>query len=231
MFLKTRCEVLPLFILTLLCYSIVHIRRKERPGSGLIIAMAGKKIKQQRWPKDEIRREILRLDGITGLKGGNVTIRLYEQREPLGCFTFIDPVRMTFGFSSVRFEDPKFTRAEALDGIRHEYAHYMEYMLFGESTDHGPNWKECCRRIGARPQNYYTQEWQELARARDKKLQERTRVDGFSVGSRFIHPTFGEGVVEEVRRTGMMTMIKARFGDSVKTLDVDWARKNCKYKL
>ena len=63
--------------------------------------MAGKKQKRQlRWSRERIRAELSRLDDITGLKGANVTVRLYEEREPLGLFTFIDPVRMTFGFSS-----------------------------------------------------------------------------------------------------------------------------------
>ena len=132
--------------------------------------MAGKKQKRQlRWSRERIRAELSRLDDITGLKGANVTVRLYEEREPLGLFTFIDPVRMTFGFSSPRFEDPKFTQAEALDVIRHEYAHNMEYALFGESTDHGPNWQKCCRKIGARPQTFYTSEWAELARGLEKR--------------------------------------------------------------
>lgn len=179
-----------------------------------------------RWSKDAIRQEIRRLDGITGLKGADVTVRLYEEREPLGYFTFIDPVRMTFGFSSTRFEDPKFTQAEALDVIRHEYAHYMEYVIYGESTDHGENWKACCRKIGARPQNFYTEEWKELARTRDKAVQERTRLDGFSVGTHIRHPEFGEGKVENVQRFPTMTLISVRFGDTVKVLDVDWARKN-----
>lgn len=182
---------------------------------------------QARWPKERIRQEIQRLDGITGLNGSGVTIRLYEEREPLGCFTFIDPVRMTFGFSSTRFEDPKFTQAEALDVIRHEYAHFMEYRLFGESTDHGPNWKACCKKIGARPQTFYTEEWRQLARTREKAVQERTRLDGFSVGSRLNHPEFGAGVVEGVQRFPTMTLISVRFSQGVKVLDVDWARKNC----
>lgn len=194
--------------------------------------MAGNRNKRQpRWPKEAIRAEISRLDGITGLKGREVTIRLYSEPEPLGCFTFIDPARMTFGFSSTRFEDPKFTAAEALDVIRHEYAHFMEYKLFGESTDHGPNWKACCRRVGARPQDRYTRDWAELARGREKARLERTRTDGFTPGKRIVHPTFGEGVVEQIRREPTMTMVTVRFPSGTRTLDVNWARKNCQYKL
>lgn len=190
--------------------------------------MKSKKKRPLRWSKEAIREEISRLDKQTGLDSSHITVRLYEEREPLGCFTFIDPVRMTFGFSSPRFEDPKFTEAEALDVIRHEYAHYMEYRLFGESTDHGPNWKACCRRIGARPENFYTEAWKELARTRDKLAQERNRLDGFSRGKRITHPTFGVGVVEQVQRTAAMTLITVAFEGCTKTLDVDWARKNCR---
>lgn len=190
-----------------------------------------KKKPQLRWSKDAIRQEIGRLDQRTGLNGSDITVCLYDEREPLGCFTFIDPVRMTFGFSSTRFEDPKFTEAEALDVIRHEYAHYMEYRLYGESTDHGPNWKACCRKIGARPQNFYTQEWKDLARTRDKAAQERNRLDGFSVGKKISHPSFGEGVVEGVQRTASMTLITVAFPGCTKVLDVNWARQNCRYTL
>lgn len=187
--------------------------------------------RQLRWPKDAIRREIRRLDQQTGLKGADITVRLYEEPEPLGCFTFIDPVRMTFGFSSTRFEDPRFTQAEALDVIRHEYAHFMEYRLFGESTDHGPNWKACCKQIGARPSTYYTEDWKSLARQRDRMAQERNRVDGFSPGKHIVHPAYGEGTVEGIQRMSAMTFVSVRFGQMVKTLDVNWARQNCQYKL
>lgn len=193
--------------------------------------MAGKKQKRQlRWSRERIRAELSRLDDITGLKGANVTVRLYEEREPLGLFTFIDPVRMTFGFSSPRFEDPKFTQAEALDVIRHEYAHYMEYALFGESTDHGPNWQNCCRRIGARPQTFYTSEWAELARGLEKRRAERTQLDGFTPGKQITHPSFGVGIVETVERYPTMSMVTVRFESGSRKLDVNWARQNCKFK-
>lgn len=189
-----------------------------------------KKKQPARWSKDTIRAEIRRLDAMTGLNGSAVTVRLYTQPEPLGLFTFIDPVRMTFGFSSARFEDPKFTKEEALDVIRHEYAHYMEYALYGESTDHGKNWKSCCRRIGARPENFYTKEWADYARGKQKRLQERTRTDGLAAGRKIVHPSFGEGMIEEIRRLKTASLLTIRFADCTKTLDAEWTRKNCQYR-
>ena len=182
---------------------------------------------KQKWTKEAIRREIKRLDGITGLKGADVTVRLYDEPEPLGCFTFKDPARMTFGFSSTRFEEPGFTDAEALDIIRHEYAHFMEYRLFGESTDHGPNWKKCCIRIGARPDRLYTDSWKEDARKAEKERARRTRTDGFSQGMVIHHPAFGDGVIERIEQTTNMTKLTIAFGDRTRVLDIDWVRKNC----
>lgn len=183
--------------------------------------------KQLKWPKERIRGEILRLDGITGLEGSRITVRLYSEPEPLGCFTFIDPVRMTFGFSSTRFEEPGFTEAEALDIIRHEYAHYMEYRLFGESTDHGPNWKKCCLQVGARPDCLYTAAWREEARRKERERARRTRTDGFAVGRTITHPAFGNGTIEDILQTGQITILTIRFPDRVRRLDIDWVRKNC----
>lgn len=187
--------------------------------------MAGKNLK---WPKEAIRAEIRRLDGITGLRGSDVTVRLYEEREPLGCFTFKDPVRMTFGFSTTRFEEPGFTAAEALDIIRHEYAHFMEYRLFGESTDHGPNWKKCCIRIGARPENLYTSRWKENARRQEKERARRTRVDGFQEGQTVRHPVFGEGCITAIEAGEKMTKLTIAFASGPRILDIDWVRKNCR---
>ena len=190
--------------------------------------MAAKvKKKQLRWPKEAIREEIQRLDRITGLNGAAVTIRLYQEREPMGCFTFIDPVRMTFGFSTTRFEEPGFTQAEALDIVRHEYAHFMEYRLFGKSTDHGPNWKQCCLKIGARPEALYTERWKEEAREKERELARKNRVDGFTIGKTVHHPEFGEGTVEQIDRLPTMTILSVRFSSGIRKLDVAWVRSHC----
>ncbi|MCQ2406872.1 MAG: hypothetical protein MJ067_06645, partial [Oscillospiraceae bacterium] len=174
--------------------------------------------------------EIRRLDEKTGLDGAKVTVRLYPEREPMGCFTFIDPVRMTFGFSKTRFEEAGFTDAEALDIIRHEYAHFMEYRLYGFSSDHGPCWQDCCRKIGARPEKMYTEEFKQSARQKERERVQKTRVDGFKEGSKVSHPKFGEGTVEKIDRMQNITILTIRFGESVKRLDIDWVRKNCKGK-
>ena len=131
--------------------------------------MSTVKKKQTKWPRERILEEIRRLDAQTVLNGTKVTIRLYAEPEPLGYFTFIDPIRMTFGFSSTRFEEPGFTDTEALDIIRHEYAHYMEYQLYGFSSDHGPDWQACCRKIGARPEKLYTESFKQDARKKERE--------------------------------------------------------------
>lgn len=185
------------------------------------------KKKQMKWPRERILDEIRRLDAKTGLNGAKVTIRLYAEPEPMGCFTFIDPIRMTFGFSNTRFEEPGFTDTEALDIIRHEYAHYMEYQLYGFSSDHGPYWQECCRKIGARPEKMYTEAFKQEARAKERDRIRRTRVDGYREGKQISHPTFGQGIVEKIDRMESITILTIRFGDALKRFDIDWVRKHC----
>lgn len=185
------------------------------------------KRKQLKWSKDRIREEIRRLDEKTGLDSSKVTIRLYEAPEPLGCFTFINPIRMTFGFSATRFEEAGFTVAEALDIIRHEYAHFMEYRLYGISSDHGPDWQECCRKIGARPVKMHTKEFKQDIRRAERERVQRTRVDGYREGRQVRHPTFGEGIVEKIDQKENITILTIRFGETLKKLDIDWVRKHC----
>ena len=189
--------------------------------------MGGKKQSKQDRLKEMIRAEIQRLDQKTGLKGSAVTVRLYVEPEPIGCFTFIDPVRMTFGFSRTRLEEPGFTETELLAIVRHEYAHYMEYVQYGESTDHGENWKACCRRIGARPEVLYTEQFKASARQHQKELVRRTRVDGYTRGKLVHHPVFGTGTVEEITRFPTMTILSVRFENETKKLDINWVRENC----
>lgn len=189
--------------------------------------MPAVKKKQTKWPRERILEEIRCLDAKTGLNGAKVTIRLYADAEPMGCFTFIDPIRMTFGFSSTRFEEPGFTDMEALDIIRHEYAHFMEYMIYGISSDHGEQWKDCCRKIGARPEKLYTEAFKQDARRKERERIQRTRIDGYKIGRQISHPTFGEGIVERIDRMNDITILTIRFGETVKRFDIDWVRKHC----
>ncbi len=190
--------------------------------------MAGKTpAKRIRWSKEAIRAELQKLDRITGLKGAELTVKLYAAPEPLGYFAYKDPARMTFGFSATRFEDPHFTEAEALDVIRHEYAHFMEVRLFGESTDHGPNWRRCCIKVGARPDQFYRESFHEAARQQERERVRRTRVDGFAVGKAIRHPRFGVGIIEAMEQQKLITKLSIRFPDGLRQLDIDWVRKNC----
>ena len=100
------------------------------------------------WTKKMIQSELQRLDGITGLKGARLPIHITAEKRTLGSFQHTkDGEPLRFSFSTYYLDDPEFSRAQAYDLIRHEYAHYMDVCRRGTS-DHGPHWKACCQELG-----------------------------------------------------------------------------------
>ena len=97
------------------------------------------------WNEEEIRKELRRMDQLTGLSGATLPIRFNEAWATLGSYRLIGRKAGGFCFSNRYLQDPDFTPEEALDTIRHEYAHYMDYELYG-NTGHGRTWKACCCR-------------------------------------------------------------------------------------
>lgn len=90
------------------------------------------------WDEERIREEFKKLDSITGLHGADLPITFGKAKHTLGCF-YIDTINKKpkkFHFSLFYFGNPKWSEASALDVIRHEYAHYMDYMFNGNSS-HG----------------------------------------------------------------------------------------------
>ncbi|MBQ4045894.1 MAG: SprT-like domain-containing protein [Lachnospiraceae bacterium] len=99
------------------------------------------------WNEESIRQELRRLDHITGLHGAELPITFGKARSQLGSF-HIDPKKRKpkkFHFSLFYFANPEWSRESALETIQHEYAHYMDYILYGQSG-HGTTWRMCCRK-------------------------------------------------------------------------------------
>ena len=105
---------------------------------------------EQIFDEEMIRAELRRLDMKTGLHAADLPIKFGKARCTLGRFSYPSEDRMEFYFSNYYFQDPMHPIEEKLDTIRHEYAHYMDYMINGSSS-HGPSWKNCCRIVGAIP--------------------------------------------------------------------------------
>ena len=135
----------------------------------------------------------------------------------------------SFRFSTVYFHDPTWPVEEALNVIRHEYAHYMDHELYG-GTGHGSTWKKCCAGIGAVPQRCYSSR---VAKLLQGKHEEETRLSvqcgGYRPGDRIKHPSFGDGVIEEIRGESVHRLAVLRFGKAgTKTLSLAWVHKNCR---
>lgn len=53
----------------------------------------------------------------------------------------------TLRFSNHYYQTPTWPIEEALDTIRHEYAHYIDHMVYG-NLGHGSIWKKYCLIVG-----------------------------------------------------------------------------------
>jgi len=122
-----------------------------------------------KWPESRIRFEIARLDKITGLNGQSLEIKIGKGKCTLGQFESAGGEPLRFRFSAFFFENDDFSYAAAIDTIRHEYAHYMDLVLYGHHS-HGYTWRRCCIRIGARPERFYRKEWNEKKRSQEKRI-------------------------------------------------------------
>lgn len=198
------------------------------------------------WPDMRIRQELRRLDTITGLHGGDLTICYTKDERALGCFSRnMTGNLMFFQFSLVFFDDPYWPEEAALEVIRHEYAHYMDFVE-NKGESHGESWQECCRRIGVPPSVYYDssdferkkkailQREEEKAR-RQKEAMENAlltiRYGEYNIGTIINHPVWGKGMVIGTHGEGAGRAVKVRFaslGEDIKELNVAWIDMNCR---
>ena len=180
------------------------------------------------WTENRIREEISKLDEMTGLEGAKLPIEMIKAHSAQGCFKKHRNGWMGFGFSIYHFMDPNYAVQEAIDTIRHEYAHFMDYVLYG-NFGHGATWKECCNKIGARPircsdesLNKYYNEKNEEERIQNEAL------DTFKVQDVIIHPKYGKGTIIDITDEALSRKAVVKFLTGEKTLSLLWISNNCK---
>ena len=100
------------------------------------------------WNEEMIRAELKRLDRKTGLNGAKLPIKFTHSKHTLGCF-YPEKDNMRFDFSLYYLSDDSFPEEEALDLIRHEYAHFANFCLY-HGTGHDRMWRKCCSDAGSR---------------------------------------------------------------------------------
>lgn len=180
------------------------------------------------WNEAAIRRELACLDEKTGLHGALLPITFSRARTILGQFTCSG--EGAFRFSTFYFDDPAWPVEEALNVIRHEYAHYMNYALYDNGSGHDAAWKKCCARIGAVPQRLYSSRVASCLQTRqEKEARLSERCGSYREGDKIEHPRFGVGVIETITGESVHRFASVRFRDAgLKTLGLAWVHQNCR---
>ena len=186
-------------------------------------------LKPSIWPEERIREELRRLDKKTGLHGADLRIHFGTGYRALGYFHARLDGTDFFTFAMRYFEDPKWPEQSALDVIRHEYAHYMEWELYG-GVSHGSRWKACCEIVGAMPTRYYYEDQSEYYKQKNGCTAHQNMLFGtYEVGKSIIHPQFGKGMIVEARGEGTSRILSVKFPEAgLKRLGAAWVDKNCK---
>ena len=180
------------------------------------------------WNEENIRAELKKLDKKTGLHGADIDIKFIEAYFTLGYFSAKKDEKMLFGFSNKFFQNDDFPYEMALDVIRHEYAHYMDYELYG-GYGHSYTWKKCCSEVGANPFRLYDERLSSYYREK-RKVQKKldTIFEQYTEGEVIQHPVFGKGVISGVTGDGSSKILTVNFEKAgVKKLGVKWVNDNC----
>lgn len=184
------------------------------------------------WDEARVRDELKCLDQKTGLCGADLPIVFNNAKRTLGSFSTHNGKAKRFCFSNHYFQNQDFPVEEAIDTIRHEYAHYMDFMINGK-LGHSTSWKQCCIRIGALPVRLYSEDRANCHRKkREKEDQETVKLDQFSPGTIIEHPHFGRGVVLSSAGSDSSRILQVAFSTvGQKALSASWVINNCKSKF
>lgn len=106
------------------------------------------------WSIEKIRAVMAHLDRKTGLHGAELPMKMGKAVSYLGRYWAGE--QKSFYFSTHYLNDPAFRESEAIELIRHEYAHYYvdaaglrQFFRDGRAYHHGPSWKYACKMVGA----------------------------------------------------------------------------------
>ena len=181
------------------------------------------------WTIQDIREEIAKLDKITGLSGRKLPIYFCVDWGVLGSYIYEDKKAFAFSFQHF-WNDFKWTMEDAIDVIKHEYAHYMDEVLYN-NHGHGETWKKCCLRIGAYPGQYYDpirRDYYHYRKDQDEKKLSKIKNNKYKISDLLIHPKFGEGRIVSITGKGLEQKIEVLFEkEGLKKLGLVWVSENC----
>ena len=188
--------------------------------------MSRKEAMTTKWNEKSIREEIARLDIKTGLKGAKLPISFSNSKRTVGQYTGYGDG--AFRFSNHYFQDPDWPVEAARDVIRHEYAHYMDHILYGGSG-HGKSWKRCCVEVGALPVRYYDEKRTMYYQQKHRKEAElSSHYNTLHERSVIEHPIYGIGIITKITGQDLNRRVIVEFGSvGEKTLGIAWVDKHC----
>ena len=180
---------------------------------------------KQVWNEQSIREVIKKLDDRTGLNGAALPIRFGKAATILGAYN--QSKGGSFIFSDVWFGNENWPYESAIEVIKHEYAHYMDHVIF-RGSGHGKSWKKCCSDIGVPAIRLYTDE--RSSYYRDKHQEEKElekKLGGYMRGQRITHPVYGQGTIKVIRKSGSSVVAEIEFkAYGIKTVDLAWYENN-----
>ena len=179
------------------------------------------------WNEEMIRAELKRLDRKTGLNGAKLPIKFTHSKHTLGCF-YPEKDNMRFDFSLYYLSDDSFPEEEALDLIRHEYAHFANFCLY-HGTGHDRMWRKCCSEGGAVATRCYSGIFNDYFNQRKIQKEKVAKIcNAYDVGSIIRHPVYGTGTVVSVSGTDTNTILEIEFYSvGTKLLTAKWVSENC----
>lgn len=172
-----------------------------------------------------IREECSRLDGLSHLDGAELPIIFEYTPQVYGDFNARDN---RFCFSLQSFADGE----DAMDNIRHQYAHYMSRQLYGAVRPHGQEWKKCCIIVNAVPLPWLYRREEEPTVTHTQVFSGRENPDATALipsnrreitGCAIAHPKFGYGLITNVTHKGGRWFVRVYFGETgSKEIDLGW---------
>lgn len=183
------------------------------------------------WTEELIQNELKRLDDLVYrkkgiiLEGATIPIKFNNIKSWLGYFD-CSKLDFEFGFSRFYFDDDQFPESSAFDVIRHEYAHYYAYAVFG-SKGHDKYWHAACSVVGASTTRVHTKEFDDRKKRIEEK-ENRIYNNLLDLGTKIMHKKYGNGVICVIKKYRDLAVETVLFDSGfIKKLDESWIIENC----
>jgi len=189
-------------------------------------------IESKIWPRERIHAELVKLDRMTGLSGAELPFDYTRWYGTLGMFYTAREGRMLvpgkFSFSVVFLDDTTIPDEINIDTIRHEYAHYMDFVLYG-NIGHSRTWKKCCGDVGIPPSRTFSEYSLRYYRRLHRIESENELIcSGYTEGQLIFHKLYGIGEILTFRDMPHDRILEVSFEDgSVRKLSALWVHENC----